>query len=305
MRKLFPLVPFFLSLFFFSAAPMAGARAVWIDTDLSLGSPVREVDDGYALLLAARSPELKIIGLSTTYGNAPLAWTTRRTADSLGAFGLNLKINPGAASPRDLGRSTAATDALAAVLRKRKLTYLALGPLTDLATFLRLHPEQAQRIEQVIVAGSADAKGRTGFGPNNWFRIGDANFSKDPAAALLVLRSRIPLLFVPLRVSSQLRIDRADLRELERSDSAAQYLARKSEAWLWFWTDFVRAKGGPIFDAVAIVAAAQPKLLTIERRRVGDRVALFCTGLSGAAKPLVLRRLSGRGEKSSPRPPAR
>ena len=69
------------------AASTAGARPVWIDTDLSLGSPLREVDDAYALLLALRSPELRIVGVSTTYGNAPLPGTTERKQKALGAFG--------------------------------------------------------------------------------------------------------------------------------------------------------------------------------------------------------------------------
>ena len=39
-------------------ARLAGAETVWIDTDVSIGSPIREVDDAYALVLALRSPEI-------------------------------------------------------------------------------------------------------------------------------------------------------------------------------------------------------------------------------------------------------
>jgi inosine-uridine nucleoside N-ribohydrolase len=46
---------------------------VWIDTDPSIGAPWREVDDAFALLLAFQSPELEIVGISSTYGNAACA----------------------------------------------------------------------------------------------------------------------------------------------------------------------------------------------------------------------------------------
>ena len=72
---------------FLCLAHNAGAERVWIDTDLSIGSPIREVDDGYALMLAFHSPEIRIAGLSTTYGNAPLGQTTRATLDMVRRFG--------------------------------------------------------------------------------------------------------------------------------------------------------------------------------------------------------------------------
>ncbi|HEX3817927.1 MAG TPA: nucleoside hydrolase [Chthoniobacterales bacterium] len=123
----------------------AQASVVWFDTDLSLGSPLREVDDAYALLLAVRLPELRIAGMSTTYGNAPVHSVTERTRKSLGAFGFDVMVNPGAASARDLGRATAASDCARGGFASAKI-YLALGPLTNVATFLQLHPEAAKRI---------------------------------------------------------------------------------------------------------------------------------------------------------------
>lgn len=283
----------------------AQARDVWIDTDLSLGSPLREVDDAYALLVAVRSLELRIAGISTTYGNAPLHSVTERTRKSLGAFGVDLKVNPGAASARDLGRATAASDALAVALRRQKLTYLALGPLTNVATFLQLHPEATKRFEQIIVAAGTDPRAMTGSGPGGKLRLGDANLIKDPAAEKVLLRSRVPLLFVPVTTSARLLITPADLRAMEMSALAARYVARRSRIWLWFWTRFVRAQGGPIFDAVAVVAAARPELLTIEKRELDGREVEVCTGFTPATKQLVLRRLTGRAEKSSPSPRAR
>ncbi len=291
--------------------PGAQARAIWIDTDLSLGSPLREVDDAYALLLALRSPELQIVGISTTYGNTPLRGTTARTRHSLGAFRSGLPVHPGAASPNDLGKATPATAALSAALRETRLTYVALGPLTNLASFLRLHPEEAARIDQVILIAGKTPGATLGFGPQEKFRIHDANLVKDPAAVRAVLASSLPLLLTPIETSARLTLENDDLRTLAASGAAGKYLARRSGVWLCFWTHFVHARGGPIFDALAILAAARPELLTLETRyasidpagallvprradRDGRRV-LFCSGFSAETKRLLLRRLRGSG----------
>lgn len=288
--------------------PYAAARVVWIDTDLSIGSPLREVDDAYALLLAFRSSELEIAGLSTTYGNAPLRATTQRTRDLLDRLGLTMAVSAGATSAADLGRPTAASRALATAVRKNnRLTYIALGPLTNLATFLRLHPEEAKRFGQVIMVAGRSPEATLGFGPGEKFRIHDANLVKDPAAVRAILHSQIPILLTPIETSSRLLLDKSDLRALSGSGSNDRFLARKSGVWLWFWTNIARARGGPIFDALAVVAAARPSLLTIEKRQAAinaegeliisplpdeaGRTVSFCSAFSPATKDFVLRRL--------------
>lgn len=296
-------------------AHYAGAERVWIDTDLSIGSPIREVDDAYALVLAFHSPEIQIAGLSTTYGNAPLGQTTRVTLDFVRRFGGSAglgreDVSAGAESARNLGERTRASDALAGSLRKNKLTYIALGPLTNLATFLRLHPRLADRIERVIFLGGQAPGTSLAFGPNRSFRIHDANVFKDPAAAKMVLNARIPIVLVPIDTASRLEIDRGDLRFLKESGPAGEYLARRSGIWLWFWTNFVKTKGGPIFDAMAIIPATRPDLLSVKKRyaRVdeagnlvvtpgrtkGARPIRYCTGIAPGMKRFVLERLVTR-----------
>ncbi|HEV2839849.1 MAG TPA: nucleoside hydrolase [Chthoniobacterales bacterium] len=293
----------------------SGAERAWIDTDLSIGSPIREVDDAYALVLALHSPEIQIAGLSTTYGNASLSQTTRATLDLVERFGDSAGLGPGnvfdgAKSARTLGERTRASDALAASLRRRKLTYIALGPLTNLATFLRLHPALADRIERVIFLGGQAPGISLAFGPSRSFRIHDANVFKDPAAVKMVLDSKIPIVLVPIETASRLEIDRGDLRALKNSGPAGAYLAERSGVWLWFWTNFVKTKGGPIFDAVAIVPATRPELLSLKKRYArmddagnllvtpgrteGARPIRYCTGVAPGMKRFVLERLVTR-----------
>ena len=300
------------------SAHAAAATAIWIDSDVSIGSPIREVDDAYALVLALHSPEIRIAGLSTTYGNAPLGHTGRAARDLVRRFGgsAGLKITdvyPGARSRSDLGRRTAASDALAAELEKRKLVYIALGPLTNLATILQHYPHLAPRLERVIFLGGVAPGTSLAFGPKSAFRIHDANVFKDPDATEAVLRSRIPITLLPVGTVSNLQLDATDLRRLEQSGGPANYLARRSRIWLWFWTTVVRENGGAIFDAPAVIGAVKPELLATETRFAamdcsgnlvvtrrpakGARPVRYCTALARETKQFVMRRLVIRPRK--------
>jgi pyrimidine-specific ribonucleoside hydrolase len=288
------------------------AGSVWIDTDVSIGSPFREVDDAYALVLAFHSPEIRIAGISTTFGNAPLGHTHRAAQALVRRFGsaAELKIDDvfaGAASRRDVRRPTRASEALAATLQKQSVIYVALGPLTNLAAFLELHPKLAHRIERVILIGGQPPGSALAFGPNRSFHIHDANVFKDPAATAAALRSDIPLTLLPVPTVSNLTLDAADLRHLESSGGAANYLSRRSRTWLWFWTKVVREKGGAIFDVPAIIAVAKPELISTEKRYAqvdqagsllvrarktnGSRPVRYGVTLAPGAKRFVMQRL--------------
>src|SRR2546430_13239741 len=103
-------------LIFLAGIRFAAAGAVWIDTDVSIGSPIREVDDAYAIVVALHSPEIQIAGISTSYGNAPLGHTTRAARELIRQFGAAARLRPeqvfaGARSAADLGRRSEASEA--------------------------------------------------------------------------------------------------------------------------------------------------------------------------------------------------
>jgi len=243
----------------------AQAKNIWIDTDVSIGSPIREADDGFALILAFHSPEIRILGVSTSYGNASLPFVDRVAREMTRRFGgpahlPEKNVFAGARSPRDLGHQSAASDAMAAASNQSGLTYIALGPLTNLATALQLHPHLRDRIEQIIIiGGSAQGEALP-------FRIHDANVFKDPRAADIVLRSGIPIVIVPIAVAASLTIDRQDIRQLKTAGPAGEYLSRTSHWWMFFWVDIARSPGAPVFDALGVIAAVKPKLIRMVRR---------------------------------------
>ena len=294
-----------------SSASLA-AKTVWIDTDVSIGSPIREVDDAFALVLAFHSPEIRIAGISTSYGNASLSDVDRIAREMVerfgGAAGLTARdVYPGAKSSGDMNGS-AATNALTAALRKQRLTYIAIGPLTNLAATLQLHPELRDRLDQIIFVGGISSRAELGFGAGNWLQIHDANVWKDAAAVDIVLRSGVPLLLVPVATGRTLTLNETDLQRLNSGRPAAQYLAHQTKSWSWFWRSVVGLDGGPVFDALAAVAAVNPNAICRETRFAEvdrDRSLIvtasrssstphrvrICTCLKPETKSFLMRRL--------------
>lgn len=288
----------------------SSAEPVWIDTDISIGSPFREVDDGYALMLALHSTEVRIAGISTTYGNASLDYTDRVARDFVRRFGDGVTpthVHAGARSSRDSAKRSDATKALSSALKKRSLTYIAIAPLTNLAAFLTLHPGQSPRIKRIIFIGGESPEAHIGFGANGKFRIHDANVFKDPAAVEIVLKSKIPVLLVPIATAGCLIATATDLRRLSDDSPTTTFLASRSRAWFLFWRKFVDAPGGPIFDSVATSAASRPDLLKLgaryaimqkdgklaisRQRSRGSCRVLYCSGFSPALKAFIMGRL--------------
>ena len=249
----------------------ASVRRIWIDTDPAIGAPWREVDDAFALVLAFHSPEVRIVGISTTYGNAGLKRTTTVSRDLVRRFGRaaglsEASVHSGARSPGDFSQRTRATDALARALEKENLTYVALGPLTNLAAFIRQHPGLSRGLERVILVGGQTPERPLVFGPTGAVRVHDANVFKDADAVRAILKTDIPVVLAPVEASSDLVLEREQWRRLRDGGQAARFLKIRTGIWIWFWTSIVQHRGGPLFDSLAVMLAAKPELV-IQRTR--------------------------------------
>ena len=296
----------------------ASARAqtdVWIDTDPSIGLTGRDADDGFALVQAMRSPQIRIRGISTSWGNASGPQTFAIAREIAARFGgdtgiTQAKIFAGANAATDLGQPTTATTALATALRERRLTYIALGPLTNLATLLQREPVLRDRLERVVFLGGRRPGERFRIGPWNPYVFHDANFEKDPAAAAVVLAVGMPLTFVPFGATLDCTITPADLNAIGRSSPGGAWLQQRARLWLRLWRWLFGVDGGPLFDSVAVLAVTNPELTQsavciprIEPTAKPPRLVLeptseakgarVVTGTRPNAKATILRRLEG------------
>jgi pyrimidine-specific ribonucleoside hydrolase len=234
---------------------------VWIDTDPSVERGGHEVDDGFALIQAFHSPELEIRGVSVVYGNAPLtkAWPIgKEIVEKFGPEGL--RVYRGAASGDDLGKETDASEALARSLRQGPLNILALGPVTTVATVLRLHPELAKNVVRVIAVAGRRPGQRFISGPNQAHSFRDFNFELDPAAFQVLLDANVPVVLAPWELSSRVWITREDLERLDHGAPDARYLVPPALDWLAWWHENVGVDGFNPFDTLAVGYLISPAL---------------------------------------------
>ena len=96
-----------------------------------------------------------------------------------GAFGDPLQLAP--------PKGPTAIELLTTAIQEQpgKLTILALGPMTNVAMLLRLHPDLENRIQRIVFMGG------NVHVPGNASAAAEFNFWFDPEAAQAVLRSRI------------------------------------------------------------------------------------------------------------------
>ena len=254
-----------LALVFLAATINHAAVPVWIDTDPSVQRGGHEVDDGLALIQAFHSPELTVRGVSVVFGNAPLETALpigRRLVRDFGPDGL--QVYAGASARNELGQETDASRALAIALMREKLTILALGPVTNIATVLRIHPELSQRVDRVVaVAGRRPGQKFVTGGAAKPFR--DFNFEMDPAAFQVLLDSGVPLVLAPWEISSKVWIRTADLEQIKSSGSDVAWVVDAATDWLNFWKQGFRVDGFNPFDTLAVGYIASPGRFTCEK----------------------------------------
>ncbi len=186
------------------------------------------IDDALALMLALRSPEIQILGISTVAGNAPVGMTgvnARRVLEYLGAADIPVAI--GAAKPLEhplvnaldyhgadgLGQCglpspllpphpAKAWDFLAGLVLNTadKITLVATGPLTNIARAFQHYPELPMSLNGVVIMGGA--YNLTPYGKGNQTPLAEFNIWQDPEAAQIVFASGASISAVGLDVST-------------------------------------------------------------------------------------------------------
>ncbi|HUM40673.1 MAG TPA: nucleoside hydrolase [Nitrospira sp.] len=210
---------------------------VIIDTDPG-------VDDALAILLALASPELDVVGITTVCGNVPVGQGTKNLFRVLNLLKppSGLLVGQGAARPLEEDLITAvqvhgsdglgeldgvltaggvprypavrlpqvlptAQDVWKECIRRYpdEVTLITLGPLTNVAVGLKVNPLTVQKFRAVVAMGGAIGV------PGNVSPVAEFNMYVDPHAAHRVFRASLPLMLVPLDVTTRVGVTRADL----------------------------------------------------------------------------------------------
>jgi len=199
-------------------AEKTSPEKVIIDSDIG-----DDIDDAFAVALALRSPELQILGITTTFGDTE---TRAKLLDRfLSEAGRpDIPVAAGAPTPpkgtftqRRYAESghfakPSHPDAVAFLLDQIRrnpgqITLLAIGPLMNVGAAIDKDPATFRKLKRVIIMGGSIKRGYgdMGFGPPTppepeW------NILNDIISAQKLFASGVPLFVMPLD-ATQLKLD--------------------------------------------------------------------------------------------------
>lgn len=238
------------------------------------------IDDAIAILLALRSPELKVEAVTIVAGNVTVdqgsenalrVLSLARRTDIPVARGSERPLRktlvtathwhgPNGLGGVELPRSAAELDRRHAVDLIIKLAHehphdlsiVATGPLTNLALAFRKAPSIRQELSEIIVMGGSTVGG-------NETAAAEFNFFVDPDAAQIVFSSGVPLTMVGLNATRQTLLTRQHVRDLAASGSClGRFVAKLGDFQL---RDDITI-GTPLHDPLALALAIDKTLAT-------------------------------------------
>ncbi|UQZ83483.1 Pyrimidine-specific ribonucleoside hydrolase RihA [Paenibacillus konkukensis] len=242
------------------------------------------IDDALAIAYAAASPEIEFLGVTTTYGMAPVDCSVRNTLLVLEHLKCDVPVFRGAEAPlvrtrqysgtfhgtdglgntavREPERAAAdmhAVDFIIAQAREhgRELTLVTTAPLTNLALAIRKAPDIVGRIGRVVTMGGAVAT------PGNASKFAEANIIIDPHAADLVFASELPITLVGLDVTRKTLLRQEEVERWREMNTPCSLLfAEFTEFYMQAYRKYhPYLKGCALHDPLAVGVAVHPELV--------------------------------------------
>ncbi|MDR1747762.1 MAG: nucleoside hydrolase, partial [Spirochaetaceae bacterium] len=198
-------------------------------------------DDAAAIMFAAGSPAIDIVGITVTAGNQTLEKTLLNTLNLCSELHIKTPVFAGLSKPLlreqitagDIHGETGFDGPVFSPLKKKadrrravefiisaildepgEITLVATGPLTNIAAAVRMEPGITGAVKNIVFMGGS--LGRGNITPSAEF-----NIFADPEAADIVFRSGAPLVMVPLDVTTKVALDDPMLNFLRRNDNSA------------------------------------------------------------------------------------
>lgn len=248
-------------------------------------------DDAVALMIAALSPDIELVGATTVNGNTGVEYTTENTLRVFDWIGMP-EIPVFRGSERPMVRSQAELG-MAAIIHRNLLdlppvsrgctprpehavdwliqTYLEsdgeivlcpVGPLTNIAMAIQKEPRVLEAIPEIVIMGGAHHVGN--LSPSAEF-----NFLLDPEAARVVVNCDRPIRLVALDATHRALLSNEDAQRLRdlgtpAGEAAARFVLQRIAGYEATQPLLHRPGSAPIHDALAVCAIIDPTILRTE-----------------------------------------
>ena len=259
-------------------------KLAYVDTDVGLGTPDAEIDDGAALIFLLRNKSIDTVGAGSVFGNVPLPDATLNLDRLLTWLdGEHILLGLGAEKPliadtawsedwqsaygKTLTWNTRPASYLAANLiihsirsHPGQVSLLSLGPMTNLALAIRLEPAIIPLTREVILMGGS-------FNTQN--PAPEFNVRCDPEAAQIVFNSGWHVHVLGLEITRRVHFSRRDFASLPDGNPAVELLRTQAPGWI----DRVEAMGWEqdgcaLHDAVAVAYLMDNSIFEVKETHV-------------------------------------
>lgn len=247
-------------------------------------------DDAFAVLFAAMSEEVDLLGITCVDGNTNVNQVLKNTLIVLDAAGAgDIPVSKGASRPLveeplyaehihgkdgmgDLGLPEskrnldprAAIDLIRDLVESRpgEITLVPVAPLTNIANFINAYPESAKKLKEICLMGGSASVG-------NATAMAEFNIWHDPEAADIVFKSGVPITMYGLDVFYHPIVTESEAVKLtQSSDLSAQFAGKLLQSCIKRLKQNVT-----LGDYGAVAAVLRPALLKTEVLDVGVEVS--------------------------------
>jgi len=216
-RKFFQLLAWILLAVLSGLAQDPRSQKIIIDTDIG-----DDIDDAFAVALALQSPEVQILGISTTFGDTETrAKLVDRMLGEAGRFDIPVAVGEQTEARTRLGQRPyaegghfarashpVAVDFILDQIRRNpgEITLVCIGPLLNVGAVIDRDSEAFRKLKRVVImGGSVDRGYGDPYGPPTppepeW------NIKNDVHSAQKLFASGVPLFVMPLD-STLLKLD--------------------------------------------------------------------------------------------------
>ena len=240
---------------------------VIIDTDIG-----DDIDDAFALALAVKSPQLEILGVTTTFGDTETrAKITDRFLGEIGRADIPVLAGKATATKNPMSQrkyaedghfaKTSHGDAVDFLLHEiqkypGEITLIAIGPLMNVGAAIERDAATFRKLKRVVLMGGSI---RRGYGDLGYTApvpaMPEWNILNDVSAAQKLFSAGVPLFVMPLD-STQLKMDEVKREFLfSRGTAVTDQLAILYHLWGQLTPT--------LFDPMTVVFVLKPELCPV------------------------------------------
>lgn len=255
------------------AQSTAAPQLVILDTDIG-----DDIDDAFALALVLRSPELRLLAVTTEFGDTALrARLVDRYLKAVGredvpvAAGIEMHAashfsQAAYARQAQDRKHDDAVNLLLDQIRKHpnQITLIAIGPLVNVQAAIARDPATFHKLKRVVLMGGSIYRGYGGAGGASRPPEPEWNILNDPAGLRALLASGVPVFMMPLD-STQIKLPVQDQAKIYSQGSP---LTDQLTLLYHEWAGNREWPVPTLFDPVAVTYAFRPDLCPASPLRI-------------------------------------